>query len=137
MNQRKTTSKLNVVVIGAGAFGGWTALHLLRQGTKVTLLDAWGPGNSRATSGEDTRVIRGAYGGDADYTEWVARSFVLWREAEARWRTKIYHRASALWMYTGDDRHARGSVEPLRKWGPRNPILVPIRSGEALSSVEF
>ena len=119
MNQRKTTSrpKFNVAVIGAGAFGGWTALHLLRQGTKVILLDAWGPGNSRACSGDDTRVIRGAYGGDADYIEWVARSFVLWREAEARWRTKIYHRTGALWMYTGDDRHARSSVEPLRKWG--------------------
>ena len=119
MNQRETTSrrKLNVAVIGAGAFGGWTALHLLRQGMKVILLDAWGPGNSRATSGEDTRVIRGAYGGDADYIEWVARSFVLWGEAEARWRTKIYHRTGALWMYTGDDHHARSSVEPLRKWG--------------------
>jgi D-arabinose 1-dehydrogenase-like Zn-dependent alcohol dehydrogenase len=79
MNQQNTTSRreLNVAVIGAGAFGGWMALHLLREGTKVILLDVWGPGNSRASSGEDTRVIRGAYGGDADYIEWVARSFVL------------------------------------------------------------
>ena len=27
-------------VVGAGAFGGWTALHLLRRGARVTLLDA-------------------------------------------------------------------------------------------------
>lgn len=40
-----------VVVVGAGAFGGWTALHLLRRGARVTLLDAWGPGNARASSG--------------------------------------------------------------------------------------
>ena len=81
MNQGKGVPRRNfhVVVIGAGAFGGWTALHLLRQGAKVTLLDAWGPGNSRASSGGDTRVIRGAYSGDADYIEWVARSFLLWR----------------------------------------------------------
>ena len=38
----------HVAVIGAGAFGGWTALNLLRRGTKVTLVDAWGPGNSRS-----------------------------------------------------------------------------------------
>ena len=38
-------SKSQVVVIGAGAFGGWTALYLLRRGAQVTLLDAWGPGN--------------------------------------------------------------------------------------------
>ena len=33
-------TKPNVAVIGAGAFGGWTALNLLRSGAKVTLLDA-------------------------------------------------------------------------------------------------
>jgi hypothetical protein len=52
------TNKPSVVVVGAGAFGGWTALHLLRQGASVTLIDTWGPGNSRASSGGETRVIQ-------------------------------------------------------------------------------
>ncbi|MFQ5790790.1 MAG: FAD-dependent oxidoreductase, partial [Acidobacteriota bacterium] len=52
----------SVAVIGAGAFGGWTALELLRRGARVTLLDAWGPGNARASSGGETRIIRGTYG---------------------------------------------------------------------------
>lgn len=30
----------SIVVVGAGAFGGWTALHLLRKGAKVTLVDS-------------------------------------------------------------------------------------------------
>ena len=34
----------HIVVIGACAFGGWSALYLLRKGFKVTLVDAWGPG---------------------------------------------------------------------------------------------
>lgn len=117
IQETKPMSKPEVTVVGAGAFGGWTALHLLRNGVKVTLLDAWGPGNSRASSGGDTRVIRGAYSGDQDYIEWVARSFVLWKEAEQRWNTKIYHRTGSLWMYQGDDRHSRLSVEPLHKKG--------------------
>ena len=54
-------NKPHIAVIGAGAFGGWTALHLLRAGAKVTLLDAWGPGNSRASSGGESRVIRHSY----------------------------------------------------------------------------
>ena len=56
------TPSLRVAVVGAGAFGGWTALHLRRAGALVTLLDAWGPGNSRASSGGETRVIRAIYG---------------------------------------------------------------------------
>ncbi|PYO77991.1 MAG: hypothetical protein DMD67_05650 [Gemmatimonadetes bacterium] len=50
----------HVVVVGAGAFGGWTALQLLRRGARVTLLDAWGPGNSRSSSGGDTLAVAGA-----------------------------------------------------------------------------
>src|SRR5213075_604127 len=55
---RKKRSSMHVAVIGAGAFGGWTALHLLRGGARVTLVDALGAGNDRASSGGETRVIR-------------------------------------------------------------------------------
>src|SRR5688500_19091373 len=51
-----------VVVIGAGAFGAFTALALARRGARVTLVDAWGPGNARSSSGGEARVIRGVYG---------------------------------------------------------------------------
>ena len=35
---------MRVAVIGAGAFGGWTALELTRRHAAVTLIDAWGRG---------------------------------------------------------------------------------------------
>ena len=35
--------RASAIVVGAGAFGGWSALQLLQRGAKVTLLDAWGP----------------------------------------------------------------------------------------------
>lgn len=111
-------SREHVVVVGAGAFGGWTALSLLRAGARVTLLDAYGAGNARASSGGETRVIRGAYNGDADYIAMVARAFTLWREAEQRWQRTLYHRTGALWMFEGaDDGFARASVAPLRARG--------------------
>jgi hypothetical protein len=56
------SSAPSVIVVGAGAFGGWTALSLVQRGARVTLLDAWGPGNSRASSGGETRTIRATYG---------------------------------------------------------------------------
>jgi len=36
------TIRPSVIVVGAGAFGGWSALQLLQKRAKVTLLDAWG-----------------------------------------------------------------------------------------------
>ena len=68
-NRFAMKSKPHIAVVGAGAFGGWTALHLLERGARVTLLDAWGPGNSRASSGGETRIMRGTYGPDQPYTE--------------------------------------------------------------------
>ena len=55
------TVRPSVIVVGAGAFGGWSALQLKQRGAKVTLIDAWGPGNSRASSGGETRTIRATY----------------------------------------------------------------------------
>jgi glycine/D-amino acid oxidase-like deaminating enzyme len=70
----------HVAVVGAGAFGGWTALRLRERGCRVTLLDAWGPGNSRSSSGGETRVIRGVYGADPIYVQWVVRSLAARKE---------------------------------------------------------
>src|SRR5207249_8907968 len=93
----------HVAVVGAGAFGGWTALHLLRRGARVTLLDAWGPGNARASSGGETRIIRASYGPDRIYVQLVARSLQLWRENEQRWQRQLYHRIGCLRMAAADD----------------------------------
>ncbi len=108
---------LRVAVVGAGAFGGWLALWLCRRGARVTLLDAWGPGNSRASSGGETRVIRGMYGRDSLYTEWVARALDLWVEAEAQWGRRLYQPTGALWMFSGDDGYARASLPALAAAG--------------------
>src|SRR5215831_4424072 len=107
--------KPHVAVIGAGAFGGWTAFYLLQGGARVTLLDAWGPGNSRASSGGETRVMRGTYGPDQPYTEMAARALKLWGKYERKWKRQFLHRCGVLWMASGhDDAFERGSVKMLR-----------------------
>jgi glycine/D-amino acid oxidase-like deaminating enzyme len=108
---------LHVAVIGAGAFGGWTALSLRRTGARVTLFDAWGAGHARASSGGDTRIIRAIYGGNARYVELTARAFELWWENEARWGRPLYRRTGALWMFQGDDGYARSTLPHLRRVG--------------------
>jgi glycine/D-amino acid oxidase-like deaminating enzyme len=111
-------SKPHIAVVGAGAFGGWTALHLLERGARVTLLDAWGPGNSRASSGGETRIMRGTYGPDQPYTELAARSLRLWEKYERRWKRQFLHRTGVLWMVSSrDDAYERGSLAVLRQAG--------------------
>lgn len=108
-------SKPHIAVIGAGAFGGWTALNLLERGARVTLIDAWGPGNSRASSGGETRVMRGTYGPDQPYTQMAARALKLWAKYERKWKQTFLHRCGVLWMAAGrDDAFERGSVEMLQ-----------------------
>ena len=105
------------VVIGAGAFGGWTALALLRNGHRVTLVDAWGAGNARASSGGETRVIRGIYNGEGIYTNMAARAMELWRDAERRWQRQVYFPIGSLWMCAGDDSFVRRSIGPMQLAG--------------------
>jgi glycine/D-amino acid oxidase-like deaminating enzyme len=108
--------KLHIAVVGAGAFGGWTALHLLESGARVTLLDAWGPGNSRSSSGGETRIMRGTYGPDQPYTKLAARSLQLWQRYERRWKSQFLHRTGVLWMVSShDDAYERGSLAMLRQ----------------------
>lgn len=127
----------HVAVIGAGAFGGWAALWLRRRGARVTLVDAWGPGNSRASSGGETRVIRGMYGPDRVYTEWVVRSLELWREADQRWGERLYHPTGALWMFRRDDGYARSSLPTLRAVGLPAERLDPAEAARRFPGVDF
>ena len=93
-------SQSKVVVIGAGAFGGWTALWLQSQGLETTLLDGWGPGNSRASSGGETRVVRTIYGSDHFHWELAVRAIQLWKECERRWEQNLFRHTGVLWMTT-------------------------------------
>ncbi len=113
-----TTDGPRVVVIGAGAFGGWTALWLLRGGARVTLVDAWGPGNSRASSGGESRLIRAAYGTRRIYSEMVKRALEIWREHQAGWNERIFRDIGMLRM-AGEDRveSTRASAAILRELG--------------------
>jgi glycine/D-amino acid oxidase-like deaminating enzyme len=113
-------SRPSVIVVGAGAFGGWTALNLVQAGAKVTLLDAWGPGNSRASSGGETRTIRATYGpAYVLYVRMVARTLQLWQEYERRWNLKLFFRSGALRMAGAEDCYERAALPVLRDAGIR------------------
>jgi sarcosine oxidase len=85
-----------VVVVGAGVFGGWTALCLREMGVRVTLLDAYGPGNSRSSSGGETRQIRAGYEDRELYTRWVLKAFERWKAREEEWGRRLFFETGRL-----------------------------------------
>jgi glycine/D-amino acid oxidase-like deaminating enzyme len=100
-------SSADIVVIGAGAWGSFTALNLRRMGAKVTLVDALGPGNSRSTSGDESRGVRSSYG-DRDTGEmwmlWAREAMHRWKAFDAEWgrdlRVDLYHTTGDLMLRT-------------------------------------
>lgn len=87
-----------ISVIGAGAFGGWSALYLLRAGYRVTLIDAWGAGNSRSSSGDETRVIRSTYGDNEFYFDLNVRALELWKEHQKTWNKPLFNNSGVIWL---------------------------------------
>ena len=133
----KPQKKLRVIVVGAGAFGGWTALHLLRRGVQVTLLDAWGPGHSRASSGGETRVIRATYGPNRIYVDMVVRSLALWRENEKRWNRSLYRQTGCVWLPGKDDRYEKAAIPIMRNAGLAVEELSPVDAGKRWPQINF
>lgn len=122
----------DVIVVGAGAFGGWTALNLQSQGTKVRLIDAWGPGNSRSTSGDELRGIRSSYGdrpGDqaAQWGSWAKRAMAKWRDWDATWgremKIQLYFTCGDLIMRATNDAFIRNNRTMWDKIGAKYDVL--------------
>jgi glycine/D-amino acid oxidase-like deaminating enzyme len=88
----------DLVVVGAGTMGAWTALRAVRAGRSVTLLDAYGPGNSRASSGDETRIIRSSHGDDTFYARWSRDSREAWTVLGLAIGEPIFIEAGALWF---------------------------------------
>ena len=106
----------DLLVVGAGVMGAWTAFWARAGGAgpggragggrSVTLLDAWGTGHLRATSGDETRIIRSAHGADRLYTRWSRRAREHWLRFSEEWEVPLLLRTGVLWFA-----HRRGGFE--------------------------
>jgi monomeric sarcosine oxidase len=117
-------SAFDVAVVGAGVFGSWTAYHLQRAGRRVALIDAYGPGNARGSSGGQSRVIRMGYGDQEIYTRWSMRSLEQWRTLLGHSaRTSQFQPAGVLWMAREQDSLTTKTLESLGRLGVNHERL--------------
>ena len=135
------TPSSRLVVVGAGTMGVWTALLARRAGWAVTLLDAWGVGHPRATSGDETRVTRASHGSDELYTRWSRRALDQWKALGDEVGERLFVQAGCLWFARRADGFEAASEPTLRRLGVPierlSPDDVPRRwpgiSGEGLA----
>jgi sarcosine oxidase len=106
-----------VVIVGAGVFGAWTAVHLQRMGCRVTLIDAAGPANARASSGGESRMTRAGYGADAIYSRMAADSLPEWKALSTRSGLPIFHPTGVLFFSATADPYILNSIETNRRLG--------------------
>lgn len=118
----------DIIVIGAGVFGAWTAWHLLKLGKKVLLLDAWGPAHARASSGGESRMTRTVYGRDEIYTRFAWESLEDWRWLSGRCELPIFHPTGVLFFFSRPEPYVAQSIELHRQ------LRIPL---EALDRAEL
>ncbi|MEP1094162.1 MAG: FAD-dependent oxidoreductase [Cyclobacteriaceae bacterium] len=114
----------NIIVVGAGVMGAWTAFYLQQQGAKVTLIDAYGPGNTRSSSGGETRILRADYGEKVIYTKMVVRAHELWDKWQKEWGRKLMYSTGRLSIGPADyATYANEAKRRLKPFGVNSEVL--------------
>jgi sarcosine oxidase len=73
---------LKAIVVGLGAMGSATCLHLAKAGVSVIGIDQYDAPHAYGSTHGDTRITRLAVGEGPEYIPLVRRSHQLWRELE-------------------------------------------------------
>src|SRR5688572_2404285 len=104
---------MKVVVVGAGVFGAWVAKCLADASHTVTLIDAFGPANGRASSADHSRVIRAGYGEDVVYSRWASASLTEWHALANATGETLLVKTGALFLGEPNNPYVRTSYEVL------------------------
>lgn len=113
----------DVIVVGAGVFGVWTAKKLQDAGSNVLLIDAWGPAHARASSGGESRMTRGSYGADEVYTRMALDSLTDWRALSRRAGLPIFHETGVLFFFPQADPFLEETMRVHRRLGLPTQLL--------------
>jgi glycine/D-amino acid oxidase-like deaminating enzyme len=127
----------HVAIVGAGVFGAWTAHHLLQAGHKVTLIDAWGPANTRASSGGESRLTRAAYGKDAIYTRMAMESLPQWKALSEVSGLPILIQCGILFFFPTEEPYVQDSIAAHRKFGLPTDVLTQAEMARRFPMIDF
>ena len=90
----------------------------------MTLIDAWGPAHSRASSGGESRMTRAAYGKDDDLHAHGARTRLpQWKALSAIAGLPIFIPAGILFFFPTEEHYVLDSIAAHRKLGLPTELL--------------
>lgn len=113
-----------IVVVGAGVFGLWSAFYMQQLGAKVTLLDAYGPGNPRGSSGGESRIIRAEYGDKFIYTKMNIKAHDHWLNWQKEWDKPFIYSTGRLTLGNSQYKdEALQSQKDLSPYGIKSEVL--------------
>jgi len=128
----------SAVVVGAGVFGCSIADRLAAEGWSVTLVDQFEPGDERASSGGESRLLRCAHGASDWYTDSAWRARQLWQELDRG----LFVESGVAWFARREDgweaiseRALRARGIPVERLEPGSLRLFPSFAGGDLSFV--
>jgi glycine/D-amino acid oxidase-like deaminating enzyme len=127
----------HIAVVGAGVFGAWTAHHLQQAGHRVTLVDAWGPAHSRASSGGESRLTRAAYGKDDIYTRMAMNSLPQWKALSVIAGLPILIQAGVLFFFPTEEPYVRDSIAAHKKFGLPTHVLSQTEMTKRFPMIDF
>jgi monomeric sarcosine oxidase len=131
------STRFDVAVIGAGAFGAWTAHFLHKAGKRVVLIDAYGAANSRSSSGGESRITRMAYGDDEIYSRWAMESLPEWLALEQRSGQKLFHQTGVLTFSDDKTQWVQKSVEVIRRIGGECELISSDKLAQRFPQIRF
>jgi sarcosine oxidase len=119
-----------VAVVGLGAYGAATLMHLAKMGVRVVGIDQFSPPHEMGSSHGETRITRESIGEGGEYIQCVQRSHELWREIETAAHVSILSRCGGIIMDTdpaavmhGVTGFARTTAELARKHNIPHEVL--------------
>jgi glycine/D-amino acid oxidase-like deaminating enzyme len=119
----------SALIVGAGVFGAALADRLVSEGFEVTLVDRFEPGDPRAESGGETRLLRYSHGPDDFYCASVGRARATWVELG------VLVECGMVWLARREDGWEADSERVLRSQGVAVERLEPGEAGRLFPSL--
>ena len=103
----------------------------------MVLIDQYGAGNSRSSSGGETRVIRMGYGPHEIYSRSAQRSLTQWRDLSTQTQQTLFHRTGILWLAREEDSYSVSTLATLSRIGTVFHKLTRVELEHCYPQVEF